>query len=169
MRVRRTITSAVLAVGLAGAAAVGAPAAQAAQTGEARTESAASGFLTCGESGPLEPDPYSSALACLSSYNGNVTAVAQVDFNSQVPTAWTTCVAYAYLDKIGPGGTVTIVSSGVMVDCKADAAASGLTTVVTSAPVEVGSTYRARVVMGAAYLGLGWIGAPAVSPTVTVL
>jgi len=163
------ITSVALAVGLAGAAAVGAPAAQAAQAGEVLTASAASGFFTCGETTPLPNEPSSTSIACLLSDGGTITALGQSAFSSPVPTGWTVCYVYTSLFEVTASGVETLVGTSAPQNCLADAAASSVSTASLAVPVEAGVGYRSRTAMISSYQGTGHGTYTAVSPVVLVL
>jgi hypothetical protein len=171
MRVRKALTAGVLAVGLATAAGIGAPAAQAAQA-DTKTVSASatasSGFITCSDPTPLRIEPNSKATACLSLYNGQLTAFSTVTFTSPTPSLWTNCMITAQLFEIASDGTETSVGQS-QTTCLAQATGSGSAAVNFSAPVEAGKAYRAKMGMISSYGQGGIWGYPAQSARVIVL
>ncbi|MYW03646.1 hypothetical protein [Streptomyces sp. SID3343] len=173
MRVRKATTAGALAIGLAVAAGIGAPSAQAAQA-DSRTISATTvadsgGFLTCSDPTGLPNEANSKALACLSLYNGSLTAYSSVTFTSPVPSGWTGCVMNVSLYKIASDGTETLVSAGTQKDCKATAQASGTIANSVTVPVEIGSTYRTNTGVLSSYLGVASWAVVVKSGKVTVL
>jgi hypothetical protein len=172
MRVRKAMTAGVLAIGLATAAGIGAPAAQAAQA-DAKTVSssaatASGGFLTCSDPTPLSNEPNSKATVCLSVYNGQVTAFSSLTFASPVPSLWVGCQFNSGLYKVASDGTETFVGS-TQLDCKTAATTSQSISTNYSAPAETGTTYRAAMGMGSKYDQGIFFGYAAKTAKVTVL
>jgi hypothetical protein len=172
MRVRKVLTAGALAVGLAAAAGIGAPAAQAAQADSksvsASAATASGGFLTCSDPTSLSNEPNSKATACLSVYDGQVTAFSSVTFTSPSPWLWTSCGVMADLYKVASDGTETFVGIAEM-DCKLAATTSQSVAINFSAPAETGKTYRAKMGMISQYNGSVVYGHPVATAKVTVL
>jgi len=146
------ITAGALSIGLAtGAVGIGAPTAQAVEGAAATVSATSGGFLSCSTPAPLGNEPNSTAIACLSVYDGTVTSFVSVTFNSPLPATWEGCYLGANLEKVGAGGVLEPVGAENAVDCTAAARAKQTISTSYSTPVVVGTTYVADAGMISLY------------------
>jgi hypothetical protein len=157
-------TATVLAIGLAAAAGLGAPAAQAETV---KAGAADGGFILCGPLTGLPNEPNSKANACLSNTAGTLNSWGRVDFASPQPSGWTGCLMNVGLYSVASDNTETLIASGTQQNCQTAAQTSSSVSASVAIPFQPG-TYRTKTAVFSQYLGQASWSDVAWSPVVIV-